>query len=115
MEKELINQEEAVVPTILDLLLGKNVVAVNKQLPTAQYEVPRLSAAAGKPVLFTLRALPYGRVQEMKRLTDESAIQILLAGCVEPDLKDVEGFEAFIERYKAGLPIERAAIDSMKL
>ena len=64
MEKELINQEEAVDPTILDLLLGKNVVAVNKQLPTAQYEVPRLSAAAGKPVVFTLRALPYGRVQE---------------------------------------------------
>ena len=30
MEKELINQEEAVDPTILDLLLGKNVVAVNK-------------------------------------------------------------------------------------
>ena len=96
MEKELINQEEAVDPTILDLLLGKNVVAVNKQLPTAQYEVPRLSAAAGKPVVFTLR------VQEMKRLTDESDIQILLAGCVEPDLKA----PALQEKFKGVTPAE---------
>lgn len=48
MEKELINQEEVVEPSILDLLLGKNIVAVNKQLPTAQYEVSRLSEAAGR-------------------------------------------------------------------
>ena len=35
--------------------------------------------------------------------------------CMEPDAEDVEGFETFIERYKAGLSIERAAIDTMKL
>lgn len=33
---------------------------------------------------------------------------------IEPDQNDVEGFNAFIERYKAGLGIERAAIDSLK-
>ncbi len=33
---------------------------------------------------------------------------------VEPDAEDVAGFSAFIERYKAGLPIERAAVDTMK-
>lgn len=38
-------------------------------------------------MVFTLRALPYGRVQELKRLTEEADIQILLAGCVDPDLK----------------------------
>lgn len=32
---------------------------------------------------------------------------------MEPDAKDVEGFEAFIERYKKGLAIERAAVDTM--
>lgn len=31
---------------------------------------------------------------------------------IEPDAKDVEGFDAFIERYKEGLAIERAAVDS---
>lgn len=33
---------------------------------------------------------------------------------VEPDAKDVAGFERFIERYRKGLAIERAAVDSMR-
>ncbi len=34
---------------------------------------------------------------------------------MEPDAADVKGFDKFIERYKAGLPIERAAVDSLKM
>lgn len=33
---------------------------------------------------------------------------------IEPDPKDVEGFEAFMVTYKEGLPIEQAAIDCLK-
>lgn len=33
---------------------------------------------------------------------------------VEPDEEDVRGYEAFIERYKAGLVIEKAAVESLK-
>lgn len=33
---------------------------------------------------------------------------------IEPDPKDVEGFEIFIDRYKNGLSIERAAVENMK-
>jgi len=33
---------------------------------------------------------------------------------VEPDADDVAGFEVFIERYKAGLAIEQAAVDVLK-
>jgi sugar (pentulose or hexulose) kinase len=33
---------------------------------------------------------------------------------MQPDPKDVAGFEEFITRYKAGFPIERAAVDSLK-
>lgn len=33
---------------------------------------------------------------------------------MEPDAKDVAGFDAFISRYKAGFPMERAAVKSMK-
>jgi sugar (pentulose or hexulose) kinase len=32
---------------------------------------------------------------------------------LSPDPKDVEGFNAFINRYKQGLSIERAAVDSL--
>jgi sugar (pentulose or hexulose) kinase len=30
---------------------------------------------------------------------------------VDPDPADVDGFEAFIQRYLAALPVERAAVD----
>lgn len=33
---------------------------------------------------------------------------------LEPDPKDVAGFEKFMERYVAALPVERAAVESMK-
>ena len=33
---------------------------------------------------------------------------------IEPDPEDVRGFNEFAERYKKGLPIERAAIDYLK-
>ena len=87
MEKPIYESEKKQEASVLDLLLGKDVVDVSKSLPTARYEVPRLSKAAGAPVVFVLQALPYGRTQDMKRLTQDSELQILLAGCVEPDLK----------------------------
>ena len=87
MEKPIYESEKKQEASVLDLLLGTDVVDVSKSLPTARYEVPRLSKAAGAPVVFVLQALPYGRTQDMKRLTQDSELQILLAGCVEPDLK----------------------------
>ena len=33
---------------------------------------------------------------------------------IDPDPEDVKGFAAFMERYRKGLAIERAAIDSMR-
>ena len=32
---------------------------------------------------------------------------------MEPDAKDVEGYEVFTERYKTGIAIEKAAIESL--
>lgn len=45
---------------------------------------------------------------ENKIFTDAESVT------VEPDAKDVEGFKEFILRYKTGLSIERAAVDSLK-
>jgi hypothetical protein len=33
---------------------------------------------------------------------------------MNPDPADVAGFDQFIELYKAGLPIEKAAVEAMK-
>ena len=32
---------------------------------------------------------------------------------MEPDPKDVEGYEVFIQRYKKGIAIEKAALESL--
>ena len=33
---------------------------------------------------------------------------------MDPDPEDVKGFDEFIKRYRAGFPIERAAVDALK-
>ena len=33
---------------------------------------------------------------------------------MEPDAKDVEGYDIFIERYTQGLAIERAAVEHLR-
>lgn len=88
--------------SILDLLLSPELPNLAEERPVKQYEVTRLSKLAGAPVVFTLRGLPYGRVQELSRLTEDSALQILLAGCTEPDLKSA----ALRERFGGITPAE---------
>lgn len=88
---------------LLALLLRPELPNVQKELPTAKYKVSRLSELTGQDVVFTLRGLPYGRVQ---RLRDGSGgevdVDILLAGCVEPDLKAQE----LRDRFGGATPAE---------
>jgi len=44
---------------------------------------------------------------------NERVFKDLASSSVKPDLKDVEGFERFMERYKAGLLVERVAVDNL--
>ena len=75
-------------PDILSLLLRPELPNVQEQLPTAHYKVKRLSELTGSDVVFTLRALPYGKVQRIREtIAGDANISILLAGCVDPDLK----------------------------
>ena len=85
-----IMKEQAQEASVLDALLGATVPNVEKDLPTARYKVDRLSQAAGRDV-----ALPYGKVHDLERFNQDADIHILLAGCVEPDLKDPRLLEKF--------------------
>ena len=66
---------------LLDLLLRPELPEVVKDLPEKQVEVDRLSRLAGEKAVFTLRGLPYGRVQDLQRMDQDSEVHILLAGC----------------------------------
>lgn len=101
MSEELVREERQAQASVLERLLGAELPNVLAELPTARYEIPRLSELTGGPVIFTLRALPYGRVQELQRMAEDVEIHILLAGCADPSLKD----PALLEKVKAATPL----------
>lgn len=88
-------ENKRVESSVLDRLLGCSIPNMEKELPTARYKVDRLSELDGEDVVFTLRALPYGKVHDLERFSQDSDVNILLAGCVEPDLKDQRLMEKF--------------------
>ena len=86
----------------LDLLLRPDLPDLRRERQRQSYEVPRLSGLAGEKVVFELQGLPYGRVQELQRLTEDMESHILLEGCVSPNFKD----PALLERYQAATPLD---------
>lgn len=84
----------------LDMLLRPEIPNVAKELPTAEYEIQRLSALAGEPVTVVLRGLPYGKVQELRDMRQDSEIHVLLAGC--PELKNPE----LSKKFGGATPVE---------
>lgn len=102
MATEIAKNQGADTPSVLDLLLGGSIPNVEKELPTASYKVDRLSALAGHDVVFQLKALPYGKVHDIERFTQDVDVNILLAGCVEPNLKD----ERLQEKFGGATPAD---------
>ena len=89
-------------PGILSLLLEGVLPDVRRERPRKQYEVKRLSKVLGQPAVFTLQGLPYGRVHELQRLTEDLECHILLEGCIEPSFKD----PALLAKYQAATPLD---------
>ena len=100
MATEMKQATEEKQESVLELLLGAP--NVEKELPRAQYKVDRLCELFGQDVVFTLQALPYGRVHDIKRFTEDTDIHILLAGCVEPNLKD----EGLMRKFGGATPAD---------
>lgn len=84
----------------LDMMLRPEVEDVAKNLPTARYEVKRLSRLVGEPVTLELRALPYGQTQKLREMERDVEVHILLAGCQE--LKD----ESLRAKFGGVTPVE---------
>ena len=99
---DAIKKENQEPQSILSLLLDSSLPDVRRERPRKQYEVKRLSRELGAPVVFTLQGLPYGRVHELQRLTEDLECHILLEGCVEPSFKD----PALIAKYQAATPLD---------
>lgn len=88
---------------VLDILLKSDIPAPQQK----QFKQKRLSKQLGEDVVFTIRELGYSRVAEIKKLHEndgEMEIGILLAGTLEPDLKNKE----LLEKFGAVTPAELA-------
>lgn len=83
----------------LDLLLKAEI----PNLPEKEVKIKRLSALCGEPVVFKLQALLYNRAAEISRNQPEDInVHILLAGTVEPNLRDSD----LMSKYSAVTPAE---------
>lgn len=88
---------------MLDLLLRSDAPDVRRKLPEKQFEVIRLSEVAGVPVVFTLRALPYGTIQDIRQMPeDDQEAQIAVQGCMDPSFKSQE----LMDKYETVTPID---------
>lgn len=73
----------------LDLLLRADLPDVRKALPEKRMEVKRLSALAGEPVIFTLRALSYKEIRDIQdKRREDQAVSAVLYACKDPDWRD---------------------------
>ncbi|MBQ6373605.1 MAG: FGGY-family carbohydrate kinase [Clostridia bacterium] len=94
--------------------VGQNILAAALNAPVSVME----TAGEGGPWGVALLASYMVDKQADGTLDDyleERVFGTMSRETVDPDPADVAAFDAFIERYEAGLPIERAAVDSLKL
>lgn len=93
--------------------VGQTIMAAAINAPVTVMETAAEGGAFGIALLAS-----YMKEKEAAETLDAYLNTKVFAGqrgeTIEPDAKDVEGFDLFIKRYKAGLPIERAAIDYLK-
>lgn len=85
---------------VMELLLK----AEMPDLPSKEIKIKRLSDICGGPVVFSLKALTFSQVAELKEAHngDNLNLHIILAGVVSPDLKAKE----LLAKYNAVTPLE---------
>lgn len=93
--------------------VGQSLMAAALDTPVAVMKTAGEGGAWGIALLAS-----YMLNKEAEESLDEFLANKVFGGdagdIMEPDQADVDGFNEFIKRYAAGLPIERAAIDSLR-
>lgn len=94
--------------------VGQRIMAAAMNTPVSVME----TAGEGGPWGMALLASFLVRREEGENLADYLAHKVFAGNKgsrMEPDEADVEGFEKFMERYQAGLSVERAAVECLKM
>ncbi|MDK2808969.1 MAG: hypothetical protein PWP24_1706 [Clostridiales bacterium] len=92
--------------------VGQKIMAAAMNAPVSVMETAGEGGAWGIAVLAA-----YMKQKEAGESLEQYLTEKVFAGqseiTIHPDASDVEGFNKFIERYRKGLSIERAAVDSL--
>jgi sugar (pentulose or hexulose) kinase len=93
--------------------VGQKMMAAAMNVPVSVMDTAGEGGAWGIALLAS-----YMLHQEKKEPLETYLSNKVFAGVnsttIAPDQRDVDGFAAFMERYKAGLPIERTAVNTLK-
>jgi len=92
--------------------VGQKLMAAAVNSPVAVMETAGEGGAWGIAVLASYH-LNKKDEESLEDYLDENIFNKQQEKVVDPAPEDVEGFEEFMERYKIGLPIERAAVDHL--
>jgi sugar (pentulose or hexulose) kinase len=93
--------------------VGQKIMAAAMNAPVAVMETAGEGGAWGIALLaaYTVRK---EAGETLEAYLDDKVFAHANSITVTPDAKDVEGFNTFIERYKQGLGIERAAVEGLR-
>ncbi|MCE0492895.1 xylulokinase [Vibrio salinus] len=92
--------------------VGQRFMAAAVNAPVAVMDTAGEGGAWGIALLARY-AIDKDKGQSLEDYLNQNVFHNSNESVIEPDLADVDGFEVFMERYKAGLPIERAAVDHL--
>lgn len=93
--------------------VGQKVMAAAVNTPVSVMETAGEGGAWGIALLASYM-INKGNNETLSQYLEDKVFAGQESVTLSPEAKDVEGFDAFIKRYSAGLPIERAAVDSLK-
>ena len=93
--------------------VGQRIMAAAMNAPVSVMETAGEGGAWGIALLAAYRAAK-GADETLEAYLESKVFAGAQGTTLAPDARDVEGFNAFMERYKKGLVIERAAVDGLR-
>ncbi|CAM4269364.1 xylulokinase [Paenibacillus tarimensis] len=93
--------------------VGQRIMAAALNVPVSVMETAGEGGAWGIALLASYMINKSGN-ETLEEYLNEKVFAGQTGETIAPEPKDVEGFEVFMDRYKRGLAIERAAVDHLK-
>ncbi|WP_276352975.1 xylulokinase [Cohnella caldifontis] len=93
-------------------VVGQRLLAAALNVPVSVMSTAGEGGAWGMALLASY-LINQGPGESLEDFLQQKVFQDVAGEEIAPDATDVQGFEAFIERYRAGLAIERAAVDHL--